>query len=446
MSSSPSSPFKAQNRRKIVEITKKLEKEKKSKMYYIRRCEILETIINDNCPNLLPPKGMTAQEVFFDGYQNYTVDETNETETNEKILDSLQNTLILEMQNNKRKNIHGRRWSDTAIMVSAILFFLGPKCYDYIRKIFTLPNPKTIKRHFKPAINNWKLSLVNLIYICDILQLFRRKYDLAPDREIDIVLGVDALSMDIFKSKDDECDSAFMFLIMPLSCEYKPISIHLLPDCNGKAGKDILDKLDTIIKILKEQHFNILYIATDGDSGYQSKHNAFYQKWFNILQTKGLDEAMCSVLNEKEWPVTDFLHILKNARSRIMNGNVSLRIDGLYPTNNIKMNIILQLGKSLQDRSTLGKMKDIYPLEIFTLNNFLKCIEQDAYVEAFYILPYALWCEAIRNPVISPQMRLEILSMILNIFSFFLENIHSLGNGVSQVNSKGSVQFFSSEI
>ena len=75
MSSSPSSPFKAQNRRKIVEITKKLEKEKKSKMYYIRRCEILETIINDNCPNLLPPKGMTAQEVFFDGYQNYTVDE-----------------------------------------------------------------------------------------------------------------------------------------------------------------------------------------------------------------------------------------------------------------------------------------------------------------------------------------------------------------------------------
>ena len=62
---SPPSLQKASLQKKIKELKKVLKYERMSKEYLFKRCQILELIIKNHCPQFLPPQGVIAQERFI---------------------------------------------------------------------------------------------------------------------------------------------------------------------------------------------------------------------------------------------------------------------------------------------------------------------------------------------------------------------------------------------
>ena len=106
----------------------------------------------------------------------------------------------------------------------------------------------------------------------------------------------------------------------------------------------------------------------------------------------------------REIPVSDFLHLLKILRSDLVKyglvvdnkNTIALRKDQLLDYN---------MGKALIDLSSHSKMKDHYPLEIFSSKNILKAMEKNNWHFIFYSIPFNLMINAIRNPFLSHDLR-----------------------------------------
>ena len=77
---------------------------------------------------------------------------------------------------------------------------------------------------------------------------------------------------------------------------------------------------------------------------------------------------------------------------------------------------ILNLGDALTDRSSLAKMRDCHPLNIFTISNSLKIfqkLEKDTFL--FFIL-FSIWNECVLNMAFSIKLRIFLFEIILRIF------------------------------
>jgi hypothetical protein len=82
----------------------------------------------------------------------------------------------------------------------------------------------------------------------------------------------------------------------------------------------------------------------------------------------------------------------------------------------------LHLGAALKDKSSIGKMRDCYALQFFTMKNCLKCLEQKHLSEFMYMLPFTLQEQVIRNPDLPRDDRLAkaVLSFKLLVHYFEL--------------------------
>ena len=343
----------------------------------------------------------------------------------------------------------GRRWLHTILMLCYVLRCLGAKCYDYLRHFVPLPCKQTLYDNFQQGLSEWGVALLGLRGVPEICQLFRRRHKLG-DNVVNAVLGVDALAMEPVRAEEDGAlvgdNHAFVFLVLSLKCEYKPFPVHILTQKSGNAGETVKTRLEELITVLADCGIKVTCIATDGDSGYQELHSEMFGKWWPTFCRAGIEEALNRVKDCEKPVIADFLHLLKNARCRILNNRVSLSPDGADSFSAEELNNVLALGRSLTDRSSNGKMRDSYALELFTLDNFLRLVENGQLHAAFYILPYCLWCEVIRNPYICPQMRRDLIACILDIFAYHLHVILYLDETVvSQQKKAGILQYFCSK-
>jgi hypothetical protein len=55
----------------------------------------------------------------------------------------------------------------------------------------------------------------------------------------------------------------------------------------------------------------------------------------------------------------------------------------------------------------MGKMRDFHALQLFSLENYLKCLQEDRTNELVYLLPFALQEEVLRNAGLTGEQRLE---------------------------------------
>ena len=77
---------------------------------------------------------------------------------------------------------------------------------------------------------------------------------------------------------------------------------------------------------------------------------------------------------------------------------------------------ILQVGLALSDKSQIGKMRDFYPLELFTTSNVIKLLEAELYADAFFFVPHTLLLLAIRVPFFTSDFRLKLLAASYLLF------------------------------
>ena len=425
---------------------KKLKQQNKeitaSRDFYKRRCDVLEEILRSIDANLIPPRSIWGQNQFIRefrrGYISPPVTATVPT---------FDLAFSRECHRNSQVAPNGRRWSNHMILFCYLLRSLGAKCYDYMRNMITLPAKKTLYLHFQSVTQEWRSNLLHVTGVHGICTLLRKPDEVCTDTIIEATLGVDAMSMDPVQ---EDCNGArtgdnhvFLFHLMPLRCEFKPISVHIMTKRGGNADVAVRERLQLLIAALQEEKVVVKYVATDGDSGYASLHDQMFDVWWPTYLHSGL-EAAVDLISPLKQPkmVADFLHILKNARSRIINGRVTLCYNGARPFTSQDMDSILKLGKPLTDKSTTGKMKDSCALAIFTLENFFTLLESRHLEMAFYVLPYALWAAVVRNPVISTQTRRDFISFAIQIFEHHWRQLNNLKRSVVTENKSGNlIQF-----
>jgi hypothetical protein len=134
-------------------------------------------------------------------------------------------------------------------------------------------------------------------------------------------------------------------------------------------------------------------------------------------------------------PVGDFLHLWKNYCSRVKNHPVTLSPDSIHnAVNGDDLESLLKLGAALQDKSSIGKMRDSYALKLFSLENCLECLNaDDKEKELMYLLPWALQEEVIRSPTLSRQERLDKATLSFRLlFHYYLLSFFPSAPGVSQ--------------
>ena len=197
------------------------------------------------------------------------------------------------------------------------------------------------------------------------------------------------------------------FFVQPINVNLKPFPIHIYLKGNGSASDQVISLIEDILKILKEKHITVDFVATDGDHKYDQFHEDFFEIIFNLHKSNMSFKQIIDYISKSNIirvPISDFLHLLKILRSNLVKyGLVTENKNSITVTKESLMTY--EMGKSIFDLSSHGKMKDNYPLEIFSSKNILNAIEKNDYAFIFYSLPINLLINSIRNPDLSHDLR-----------------------------------------
>lgn len=90
-------------------------------------------------------------------------------------------------------------------------------------------------------------------------------------------------------------------------------------------------------------------------------------------------------------PIPDPLHYAKNLRGNILDHNAAVvdheEVMRLIDIETIQS--VLDLGSDLQDHSQLGRVRDVYVAQLFTLKSVCTLLEAELYPAAAPVLPHA---------------------------------------------------------
>ena len=92
-----------------------------------------------------------------------------------------------------------------------------------------------------------------------------------------------------------------------------------------------------------------------------------------------------------------------------------------------------EMGKALFDLTQHGKMKDCYPMKLYSSANINKVIERGDLNFVFYSLPFNLMINAIRNPNITFELRKFNLEIA---YYFVLHYFYQHKDSISTVNAR----------
>ena len=96
------------------------------------KCDILETIILDHDPKLLPPRGSAQQELFMREIYG-----TLEPETARYGPDTFEQVVIKEVHEHASRSPQGRRWSQAVAMFSFTWMSLSVQSHTSLRGYFS---------------------------------------------------------------------------------------------------------------------------------------------------------------------------------------------------------------------------------------------------------------------------------------------------------------------
>jgi hypothetical protein len=144
-------------------------------------------------------------------------------------------------------------------------------------------------------------------------------------------------------------------------------------------------------------------LCTDGDPGYSARHKAFFLEWYSLFTAQGLD-ATVAWLPERRSPIPrSFQNI----------------IDSVF------LQAILGLGDVFDDIYTIGRMRDCYPVKLFTFENDLTCLTEDNTAGAVYIIIFTLLYSCLRVKEFTIPQRLfrarlafDLLQRLLSLNDF----------------------------
>jgi hypothetical protein len=180
-------------------------------------------------------------------------------------------------------------------------------------------------------------------------------------------------------------------------------------------------------------------ICADGDRCHHPTHVEFFQHWHPVLIEEGLERTIDSIHDDVLIPVGDFLHIWKCYCNKVKNHRVAFTPDS--PENSVdgqQLQDLRHLGNALRDQPPLGRMRDSYALQLFSLRDCLICADNNWFTKLLYLLPWSVQEEVMNNPGLSREGGLEkaILSFKLLLHCFNLSAAASADGGLARFHSR----------
>jgi hypothetical protein len=295
-----------------------------------------------------------------------------------------------------------------SLSLGFLLCSLSRPALRLARRFIPLPSDATIYRHYHHILDQQEDNLKCKSKLEQQIDLFMELSGVEPGDVVSV--AVDAMSM----SPDRSCLSAkasdylFVYYAQPLARPKKCFALHVLREPSGQAGKGAQAMLDEICRALSQRNVVVRYVCSDGDPGYNKRHQEFFHKWYRAYLEGGLLAALRIFDGETMIPVTDILHLLKNFCNKVKNHPVTIcpdEPDDVLTCEDLQS--LFNLGSVLSDKSSIGRMRDSYPLRLFSLQNCVTCMEKGNDIALMYLLPWALIEMVVRNPDLNRLERLE---------------------------------------
>jgi hypothetical protein len=314
---------------------------------------------------------------------------------------------LLTVAPNARSHIS---WDDFPISLSLGFIFssLSRPALKLAYSFLPLPSESTISRRFNPLIAEHEKLLKDIANLESRVDLFIKLSGVKKNAAVSVAVDAMAMSPDRSCLAAKSSDYLFVFYAQPLDRRDKCFPLHIHQGKSGQAKDEVQKLLDRVCAALSARGLNVRYVCSDGDAGYNKRHHEFFKKWYLALLRGGLLAALNAIHTETKMPVSDFLHMWKNFCNKVKNHPVTICPE--LPDDFITcedLEVLLGLGGTLSDKSSIGRMRDSYPLQLFSFDNCARCAEEGDHLSLLYLLPWALQEEVIRNPDLTRQERLE---------------------------------------
>ena len=350
---------------------------------------------------------------------------------------------LIECSRNKDLSPYGRRYSELLCDLSELLRATSRKTYHILRRILPLPYETSLYYKYASTLTRTKTEVTDLDGTIQRLEAL-----LTGDiiKQSSATIGIDAFSFRTFAAttftdshcSDQEYSNAFIFLHIPLDADQAPVLLHLQKKSNGSYDATTAAIFEAMRDVYRKHNVPIWFKATDGDRYVTPEHEYFFSRYvqpnradFSLL-LQAIHEALC---NGETMPIADPLHFAKNIRGRIIDHRVALvdHSDIIALVELEPLQRILKLGDALDDHSQLGRMRDVYVTQLFTLQNVCTLLEANYYAAALLFLPYSclftlLYCTNITN-----ETRFFLAKLAYLCFSRLLDEAEKLTAGHSPI-------------
>jgi hypothetical protein len=331
-----------------------------------------------------------------------------------------------------------RRYSPDMWKFAFLLQKTSAQTYRLLAVVLPFPAERSVRAHFgseRHAIIEY-LQGSGLKNLQDLVAEYRRLWGIDNGQVVPSTLAFDATSVTNTgiqaKKRSENC---FAFILLPLDCHLPDLLIHSMPHKTGRIDQSVLQSRDDLIANLPNCGFSPTFIATDGDNGVSNIHkttcdlyrhcgtNISPEVIVNQFTDNGARHLIC-------WPISDFLHLLKNARTRIATGTLAFDASIEEVISAAGLNQTLQLGTDLLAHNPLDLLKDDLALRVFTLGNLLKLWAKRQLTGVYFLMPFVALNLAIRNDLLSQVTRLQLIQLAFSIFFRMLKNYPETGEGL----------------
>ena len=293
-----------------------------------------------------------------------------------------------------------KTYTPDLLRVAHLLSLTSRRGYKLVRQLLPLPSETCLWNHFGQSVAKTRQLLTDPSMLKEHIESL---LELTSEQKPHMVtIGIDAFTfrtfhdVSIFKStKPQEFSHGFVFLHIPVDSELPVKVLHIARKRNGNYDEEISNIFKQIVEIYKAKKIKIWFKSTDGDRYLGQEHEEFFEDHVSFRRHDFptlVDTLYDSLQSSDEvMPIADPLHFGKNLRGKLLDHNVAVVLNDGEPsiTNASILQGALQIGSTLDDHTQLGRMRDFYVANLFTLDNVCRLLEAELFDAAFMLFPYA---------------------------------------------------------
>ena len=351
------------------------------------------------------------------------------------------------------------------ISLSSEIMSASPKAYTILCKYLPFPNESFVRRYQNRVLQDFPELLTDINMIKQVVTHYKTVCQIPKSEKIAACCAVDALyfTPEASISKSEEISgmtfsekemtempknlvkniikkpilfeafvsryfkkvikAAFVFQLQPFDQKYQNCVLHIKPTTDGKAYSDIVDVLKFIRKTLRDINIEVFSFAFDGDSAYTDLHNNYYNSYIFPTLSKREINPKTKVFRV----VSDFLHIIKRLRYRILGSIVhaSFKMSGIAIDISELKSVLDFLPSVVFNNEPFTKMHDKPPLVLFSTKSFIKLVNVKMFAAASYWFPVSISILAIDGKDISWCIRVFLLETVFWFLALYKECLDS---------------------